>query len=179
MAFFEDVGSRNTLNFFATPLSIAEYVTGMVTSSIATGSVGLVVTWVLTTAGFGLSFSAYGLALLPFLLSLFLSGIALGVFGSARVLRFGPASEWFVWPSPSLLSPFAGVSHPVSTLPHWTQAISRVLPPSYVFEGMRTILAGEAFPASSLVWGTGLAVRHILLACGSSRASASTRCARG
>ncbi|MBJ6761198.1 ABC transporter permease [Myxococcaceae bacterium JPH2] len=166
MAFFEDVWSRNFLNFFATPLSISEYVTGLVASSIATSSVGLVVMLVLTTAGFGLSFSAYGLALLPFLLILFLFGIALGVFGSALVLRFGPASEWFVWPIPSLLSPFAGVFYPVSTLPPWMQAISRVLPPSYVFEGMRAILAGETFPASSLVWGTGLAVLHILLACG-------------
>ncbi|HEV8542259.1 MAG TPA: ABC transporter permease, partial [Verrucomicrobiae bacterium] len=35
-AFFEDVWSRNFLNFFATPLSISEYVTGLVWTSIAT-----------------------------------------------------------------------------------------------------------------------------------------------
>src|ERR1700686_4637618 len=32
-AFFEDVWSRNFLNIFATPLSIAEYVAGLVLSS--------------------------------------------------------------------------------------------------------------------------------------------------
>ena len=43
LAFFEDVWTRNFLNIFATPLSIPEYVSGLVISSIATSSVGLVV----------------------------------------------------------------------------------------------------------------------------------------
>ena len=51
MAFFEDVWSRNFLNIFATPLSISEYVGGLVLSSIATSSVGLVVMLVLATRG--------------------------------------------------------------------------------------------------------------------------------
>ena len=56
--FFEDVWSRNFLNIFATPLSISEYVSGLVLSSIATSSIGLVVMLVLATAVFGLSFFA-------------------------------------------------------------------------------------------------------------------------
>src|SRR5919202_5798548 len=43
MAFFEDVWSRNFLNIFATPLTITEYVGGLVLSSIATSSLGLLV----------------------------------------------------------------------------------------------------------------------------------------
>src|ERR1700735_4639346 len=54
MAFFEDVWSRNFLNVFATPLSISEYISGLVLSSIATSSVGLVTMLVLVTAVFGL-----------------------------------------------------------------------------------------------------------------------------
>ena len=103
MAFFEDVWSRNFLNFFASPLSISEYVTGLVLSSIATSSIGLVVMIVLATLVFHLSFFSYGLLLIPFLLVLFLFGIALGIFACALVLRFGPASEWFVWPIPALI----------------------------------------------------------------------------
>src|ERR687885_2164052 len=40
MAFFEDVWSRNFLNIFGSPMSIFEYVVGLVLSSIATSSVG-------------------------------------------------------------------------------------------------------------------------------------------
>ncbi|HEX5744759.1 MAG TPA: ABC transporter permease [Archangium sp.] len=164
MAFFEDVWSRNFLNVFATPLSITEYVGGLVLSSIATSSIGLIVMVLVSGAAFGLSLLTYGLLLVPFLLVLFLFGIALGIFGAAVVLRLGPSAEWFVWPIPAVVSPFAGVFYPLSTLPEWMRAISHLLPPSYVFEGMRTIVAGGPFSGTSLLWGVGLAVLYILLA---------------
>ena len=165
MAFFEDVWSRNFLNIFATPLSIAEYLLGLVLSSICTSSIGLVVMIVVATAAFGLSFFVYGSMLAPFFGVLFLTGIALGIFGTALVLRLGPAAEWFVWPIPAVLSPFAGVFYPLSVLPAWMRAIGRALPPSYVFEGMRSILSGHGAAPSMLAIGFALAVFYILLAC--------------
>ena len=87
--FFEDVWSRNFLNIFATPLSIFEYVGGLravehgdergrARRDACPGDFGL---W--------LSFFGYGLLLIPFLLDLFLFGIALGIFCAAVVLRLG------------------------------------------------------------------------------------------
>jgi ABC-2 type transport system permease protein len=163
-AFFEDVWSRNFLNLFATPLSISEYLSGLVLSSIATSTVGLVVMLAIATIAFGLSFGVYGLALIPFVLVLFLFGIALGVLAVAFVLRYGPAAEWFVWPLPAVLSPFAAVFYPLSTLPGWMQNVSRLLPPSYVFESMRAILAGGPISWIGLLWSIALATLYILLA---------------
>jgi ABC-2 type transport system permease protein len=162
-AFFEDVWSRNFLNIFTAPLSISEYLGGLVLSSIATSSVGLAVMLVLATAVFGLPFFSYGAALVPFLLVLFLFGIALGFFGSALVLRWGPAAEWFIWPIPALLSPLACVFYPLSTLPAWMQWLARLLPPSYVFEGMRQVIAGRGVSVASLLAGCGLAILDLLL----------------
>jgi ABC-2 type transport system permease protein len=163
-AFLEDVWSRNFLNLFATPLSIAEYVTGLVITSIATSLIGLGVMLVLATAIFGLPFFKLGLLLVPFLLVLFCFGIALGISASAMVLRLGPASEWLVWPMPALISPFVGVFYPLSTLPAWMRGVGRALPPSYVFEGMRSVINGQAFLPAQLVWGAALAVLQIALA---------------
>ncbi len=164
-AFFEDVWSRNFLNIFATPLLISEYVGGLVLTSIVTSVIGLAVMLLLATTVFGLSFFAYGILLVPFLLVLFLFGIALGIFASAMVLRLGPASEWLVWPIPALLSPFAGVFYPLSTLPLWMRAIAALLPPSYVFEGMRGIVAGNGFSVATLAAALTLAVIEIVAAC--------------
>jgi ABC-2 type transport system permease protein len=164
MAFLEDVWSRNFLNFFATPMSVSEYLAGLVLSSIATSTVGLIVMLVLSTFVFGLSFAVYGAALLPFLVVLFLFGISLGILGCAIVLRFGPASEWFIWPLPGLISPFAGVFYPIDTLPAWMQYLARLLPPAYVFEGMRTILAGGHVPGGVLLGGATLALADVLVA---------------
>ncbi len=164
MAFFEDVWSRNFLNLFATPLTVPEYVLGLVLSSIATSLVGLLAMLVLAGVVFGLSFLSLGFALLPFLLTLFAFGIALGVAGVALVLRLGPAAEWLIWPVPALLAPFAGVFYPISTLPPWMRAVSRALPPSYVFEGMRGIVAGHPVSGADLAAAAGLSVAWLLLA---------------
>ena len=116
------------------------------------------------TLVFGLSIFAYGLAIIPFMMVLFLTGIALGVASSAIVLRLGPASEWFIWPIPSLISPFVGVFYPLSVLPAWMQAVARGLPPSYVFEGMRAVVEGRGVQPAQLLWGGGLALVYLALA---------------
>jgi ABC-2 type transport system permease protein len=56
-----------------------------------------------------------------------------------------------------------GVFYPLSTLPRWMQAIGHA--PSYVFEGMRAVMAGTGAPAAHLVLGAGLAVAYLVLAC--------------
>lgn len=164
MTFFEDVWSRNFLNIFASPLSIGEYTTGMVLSTIWTSAIGFV--GMLLAAGllFGFYITAYGLLALPFILILFLSGVALGILGAALVLRYGPSAEWFIWPLPAIAAPFVGVFYPIETLPHWMQYVAHILPPTYVFEGVRAIVAGKAFPASELFIGAALGLGTIALA---------------
>jgi ABC-2 type transport system permease protein len=164
-AFFEDVWSRNFLNLFATPLKISEYLAGLVATGICTSLLGLVAMLLLATGVFGLDFLVFGTALIPFVLVLFLTGIALGIVGTAIVLRFGPASEWLIWPIPSLLSPFVGVFYPLETLPTWMQWIGRALAPSYVFEWMRNIQTGKPAPWTLLASGLGLSSLYLVLAC--------------
>ena len=164
-AFFEDVWSRNFLNLFASPLKIPEYLCGLVLTSVATASVGLVVMLVLASVAFGLSFFAYGALFVPFVLVLFLFGVALGIVGCSIVLAYGPAAEWFIWPLPALMSPFAGVFYPLATLPKWMQFIAHLFPPSYVFEAMRTLVAQGSVSYAALVGSGALAVGDILLAC--------------
>lgn len=164
-SFFEDVWSRNFLNLFGSPLTISDYLGGLVVSSTLTGLIGLTVMLVLASAFFGLSFLAYGLLIVPFLLVLFVTGIALGIFASALVLRLGPAAEWFIWPLPALLSPFAAVYYPLATLPGWMQAVGRALPPAYVFENLRALVAGGAPSLPDLACGATLSAAYLLLAC--------------
>jgi ABC-2 type transport system permease protein len=165
MAFLEDVWARNFLNFFASPLRMSEYLGGLVLSTTATSAVGLGVMLLVAVAAFGLSFAGTGALLLAFLLVLYLFGIALGIAGTAVVLRLGPAAEWFIWPVPAVLSPFACVYYPMATLPAWMRVVARALPATYVFEGLRATLAGGPAPLGALAIGTLLALAYLVLAC--------------
>lgn len=163
-AFLEDVWSRNFLNLFASPLSISEYIAGLVITSVLTSIIGVVVMVLLATTLFHLQLFSMGLPLAAFLMVLLVFGISLGIFASAIVLRLGPASEWLLWPLPALVSPFAAVFYPLGVLPHWMQVVAHALPPSYVFEGMRALLAGGPFPGPLLLQGSSVAVLELLLA---------------
>jgi ABC-type polysaccharide/polyol phosphate export permease len=152
---------KGELRIAKTPLTIGEYTASLIVTSIATSALGLVGMILFAGLAFGLDFAAYGVLFAPFLLVLFLMGIALGIFGVALVLRFGPSAEWFIWPIPGILAPFAGVFYPVSTLPTWMQWVSALVPPSYIFEGMRALLAGKPFNPGAYFLALGLSIAYI------------------
>jgi ABC-2 type transport system permease protein len=64
-----------------------------------------------------------------------------------------------------MISPFAGVFYPVATLPPWMQLVAKLLPPAYVFEGMRAAVGGGGSALGGIAWGSGLAALYVLLAC--------------
>ncbi len=163
-AFLEDVWSRNFLNMFATP-AVDRRVRvrpgagehrhqrrGPCRDAGARGPRLRTVVLRDRLASRALSVVLYGF------------GVALGVLASAMVLRLGPASEWLVWPIPALLSPFCGVFYPLAVLPAWMHAISYLLPASYVFEGMRSLVLGRPLTMRPLLVAGALVIAEILVA---------------
>jgi ABC-2 type transport system permease protein len=165
-AFFEDVWSRNFLNLFGSPLTLPEYVAGLVISSAATTAIAFAVALLVAALVFGFSLAPLGLAVFAFLVVLTLFGIAFGVFAVAAVLRLGPSAEWMIWPIPAFLAPFMGVFYPLATLPAWLQWVARLLPPSYVFENMRSIISTGTFSSVDLLIASALSLVYIALAYG-------------
>jgi ABC-2 type transport system permease protein len=163
--FLEDIWARNLLNFFASPLTIVEYIAGLTLASILTSAVGLFVLISLAALFFGLAIWQLGFALGAFLILLFVFGISLGIVALAIVLRLGPSAEWFVWPLPTVLSPFAGVFYPVAVMPLWMQTVAHLIPASYVFEGMRAILERGTVEYASLAWAAALDIIFLAICC--------------
>ncbi|MFB3886844.1 MAG: ABC transporter permease [Thermodesulfobacteriota bacterium] len=165
-AFLEDIWTQNFINYFASPLEIREYLTGLVTTGIATSLTGFWIMVLIAGLAFGYSLFRIGLFLLPFIMILFLFGIAMGFFVSAIIFRLGPSGEWLGWPVPLILSIFSGVYYPISTLPAPLQIVAKIMPPCYVFESMRTILSTGSFSAVlyiDLLVGLSLAMVYLWL----------------
>ena len=159
--YFEDVWSRNLLNLFASPMSVPEYLAGIVIGSFATSLAAF-------TFGAAVAVAAFGLALPPLSISIILLvailvsfGVSLGILSAALVLWLGPSAEWFAWPIPAVMQPFVGVFYPVAILPLWAQWISWLLPPSYVFEGMRAIFSGQGIDWTISFFGLALSVAYL------------------
>jgi ABC-2 type transport system permease protein len=155
------------LNFFASPLTIAEYLGGLVLTTITTGIAGFGVIAAIAGMIFGYNILKIGLLLLPFMCILLVFAVAMGVFVSAMVFRLGPSAEWLGWPLPLIISIFAGVYYPVSTLPSYLKGISRLIPPSYVFESMRRLLASGVFTESltlDIIIGMALSIFYLIAA---------------
>jgi len=151
VGFLEDVWGRNVLNVWASPIRPLEYVTGTVAIGLVRIVIGAAVAMTLAWVLFGFGVLALGLSLLPFVVALLLMGWAIGLVSTALILRFGQGFEELAWALVFLFQPFCAVFYPVSQMPEAIQPIARAIPASYVFEGMRQVLDGGAFPGAELV----------------------------
>ena len=141
IAFLEEMWSRNLGHLFVSPIRSWEMATGIIIAALLRTLLGLVPVSLMAWAFFGYSIYALGLPLIAFFAILQMFSWSIGLAMSGMIMRVGQSAESFAWAAVFILMPVCGVYYPVSVLPHWMQVISYGLPPAYVFEGMRAILA--------------------------------------
>lgn len=151
-SFLEDVWERNLLNIFVTPLRVSEFlVSSVILGLFRIILVGLVMT-MLAFFLYHFNIFFFGFLLIPFVLNLLVFGWALGLFTTSIILRYGTAAQVLAFGFITLVQPFSAVFYPVSVLPHSVQFLAYMIPSTYVFEGMRAVVAGGHLPAN-LLWG--------------------------
>lgn len=82
-------------------------------------------------------------------------------------LRYGQEAEVYnglAWGLAFLIQSTSAVFYPISVLPPGLKQIALAIPSSYIFEGMRSILAGGGFSWSSLLWASSLNIFYLSLA---------------
>jgi ABC-2 type transport system permease protein len=156
ISFFEEVYSRNLGHLLATPLKIGEYMAALMFVSLMRTMVGLFPATLLAIWFFGFSLYSLGIALAAFFLSLIAFGWSIGLFVAGLVLRYGLGAEGFAWAFIFALAPLCGVYYPTSILPSWVQAMSAILPASYIFDGMRGVLIDHVVRTDYLFIAAGL-----------------------
>jgi ABC-2 type transport system permease protein len=124
--------------------------------SVVRLSIGLVPVTLLAIAFFGFNLYSFGFALVAFFLNLMLTSWAIGIFVSGLILRNGMGAENFAWSIMFLFMPLTCVYYPVTTLPSWLQPVAWMLPPTYVFEGMRALLIDRVFRPDLMLYAFGL-----------------------
>jgi ABC-2 type transport system permease protein len=164
ISFMEEMWARNIGNLMMSPLRPLEFISALMVMSIVRLAIGAVPVTLLAIAFFGFNLYGLGFALVAFFLNLMLTAWAVGIFVSGLVLRNGLGAENFAWSIMFLFMPLTCVYYPVTTLPVWLQPVSWLLPPTYVFEGMRSLLIDKTFRADLMV--DALALNAVFFAAG-------------
>ena len=174
--FIEEMWSRNLGNLLTSPLRPYELVAALSLWSIIRPGVSMVPVAIAAFFIFGFNLLDLGLALAAFFCVLVLTSWSLGLISAGVILRYGLGAEELAWSLAFLLLPLCCVYYPVSVLPDWLQPVALALPPTHVFEGMRSILLHGTFDAMDMWWALGL--NAIYLAAGYATFSWFLSCAR-
>ncbi|MFA5954043.1 MAG: ABC transporter permease [Patescibacteria group bacterium] len=163
MGFLEELWSRNLINLFSTPLTIWEYISGLLLVNLLKTAFGFFVA--ATIAGLLYHFNVFSLSVyfLPFVLILFVFSLSIGFLITGFIFRYTTRVQTVAWSFAGVLQPLSCVMYPLSTLPMWLQRVAWFFPTTHVFEAMRQLLAGGGFSMEHFWWGLLLSVGYLTL----------------
>lgn len=150
VSFLEDVWERNFLNLFVSPLSVTEFLASTFFVGVIRIILVGIVASVLALLLYHFNIFIFGIYLVPFVVNLFLFGWILGLFTTGIILRYGTSAQILAFGFIFLIQPFSAVFYPIAAMPQWAQWISYIIPSSYVFEGMRQVIATGTLGAGNL-----------------------------
>jgi ABC-2 type transport system permease protein len=151
ISFLEEMWSRNLGNLMMSPLTPFEFVLSLMIMSVIRLAIGIVPMVVMAAMFFDFNMLSLGIALVAFFCNLILTSWAVGIVVSGLVVRNGMGAESLAWTLVFILLPLACVYYPVSVLPVWLQPVAWLLPPTYVFEGMRALMIDKVFRADLMI----------------------------
>ena len=142
---FEELLSHNVVNLFSTPLTLTEWIVSMMILGIINMLLVLACCSIAVWFLYGITIFKLGWSLIPFMLSLLISGWFIGFFICGLLIYWGLKAQDFVFTVGWVFSPFCAIYYPLSVLPQWLQVIGKCLPMTYVFEAMREVLQTGQF----------------------------------
>lgn len=137
----EDVWNKNLVNLFVSPLKFSEWIVSFVAMGVIKTALSFSSAAILAFLFYRINIFLFSFHLIPFVILLIMTGWWIGFFVSGLILRYGTRVQAFAWSLVWAISPFAALYYPVSILPSWAQTVARFVPISYIFEGMREVIA--------------------------------------
>jgi len=166
IGFIDELWCRNLVNLFSTPLTLSEYMAGLITVCVLKVIVGLLAAAAIGWAAYSFDIFPWLPQFLPYIANLMLFALALGIAITGMIFRYSTKIQALAWSFAGLLMPVSCVMYPMSSLPKWLQDIAWMLPTAHSFEGMRQVLAGKGFSPLHFWWGAGLNLVYFAIAIG-------------
>jgi len=164
VGFLEEMWSRNLVSLFASPLSVSEYVTGLIIVTLAKAMVGLIVESLIAGVFYHYDILPTLPALIPFILNLALFALTMGIVITGLIFRYTTKFQAMAWSFAGLLMPLSCVFYPLSSLPSFLRPVASILPTTHSFEGMRQVIESRGFSSLHFEWGLELNMIYFMFA---------------
>jgi ABC-2 type transport system permease protein len=164
VGFLEELWSRNLVSLFASPLSVSEYVTGLIIVSLAKAMVGLIVESLIAWGFYHYDIFPMLPRLIPFILNLVLFALTMGIVVTGLIFRYTTKFQAMAWSFAGLLMPLSCVFYPLSSLPSFMRPMAWILPTTHSFEGMREAIERGGFSILHFKWGLELNTIYLIFA---------------
>lgn len=161
----DDVWSHNLKNLLITPLTLGEFLIALVLASFIKLFLTLVILLPAAFLLYAFNVLSFGLIALLLVINLLLFCYALGILIVGAILRFGSQIAFLSWVTATLIQPLACVFYPRNVLPTVLKKLSFLMPPSYVFENLRSLLTDGKFSLKDFWISLGLNIFYFLFAC--------------
>jgi ABC-2 type transport system permease protein len=164
VGFLEELWSRNLVSLFASPLSVSEYVTGLIVVTLAKAMIGLSVEALIAWLFYHYDMFPMLPKLLPFILNLVLFALTMGIVVTGLIFRYTTKLQAMAWSFAGILMPLSCVFYPLSTLPSFMRPMASILPTTHSFEGMREAIDKGVFSAVHFKSGLELNLMYFIFA---------------
>lgn len=159
-----EIWDQNIVNIFIAPLKVGEWAVSFMIFGILKMLISVAFSALLAFVLYKFNSLTYGFTLIPIILSLTITGWAIGFFVSGFLIRYGQKIQTVGWMGVVLIAPFSALYYPVSVLPQWAQKIAAFVPSSYIFEAMREILFTGKVSYDKIVISFALNIVYLILA---------------
>ena len=163
VGFLEELWSRNLVSLFASPLSVSEYVTGLIAVTFAKAMIGLLVESLIAWLCYHYNIFPMLPTLIPFILNLVLFALSMGVVVTGLIFRYTTKFQAMAWSFAGLLMPLSCVFYPLSSLPGFLRPMAWILPTTHSFEGMREAVVSGSFSGAHFKLGLGLNLIYFVI----------------
>ncbi len=146
-----EILDKNLANIFTTPIDLSEWIVADIVTRIIDAILVFIFSTFTIWLMFGLNIFKNGWYIIPFTISLMMSGWCIGFFLCGIIMALGKKAIDLIYYIGWFFAPFCAVYYPLKLLPNSLQLISKALPMTYVFEGMRTVLTTGAMSNYDLI----------------------------
>lgn len=163
-AFTEEIWSNNVVNLFSLPLTIGQWIIGVILFFAVMMSISSLYCMAAMLFFYDVTFWELFSNFMLFAPPLFFSAIWIGFTALLVIVQFGKRGIELGYVIIWFLLPFSGAYYPTEILPAWGKMLAQMLPMHYVFKGMRTYLMEGQSPMPHLLQGYAMSIPYAIAA---------------